>query len=134
MAFSECSKRGRRGMKTFLYILAIFFLFPGSGDVAASDLRCGSRLVSIGDHRFDVLRKCGEPAHVETWEEVRVKRNLLLSSPLTPEQELILQSPLSRELVIIEEWQYNFGQNRFIRYLRFENGRLKRIETGDYGY
>jgi hypothetical protein len=39
-----------------------------------------------------------------------------------------------KELVTIEEWEYNLGSNRFIRYLRFENGRLTRITEGDYGY
>ena len=34
----------------------------------------------------------------------------------------------------IEEWEYNLGTGQFIRYLRFENGRLIRITTGDYGY
>jgi hypothetical protein len=104
------------------------------GNLAASDLRCGSRLVSIGDYRYDVLRKCGDPVNVETWEEVRIRRDLLLSFPLTQEQELFLRSPLAKELVTIEEWQYNFGHTQFMRYLRFENGRLRRIMTGDYGY
>ncbi|OGP72704.1 MAG: hypothetical protein A2V86_12075 [Deltaproteobacteria bacterium RBG_16_49_23] len=122
-------------MKTLLWIILLaVFLFLTLGDAIASELRCGSRLVSIGDHRYDVLRKCGEPVNVETWEEVRIRRGLLLSFPLTPEQEIFLQSPLARELVTIEEWQYNFGQSQFIRYLRFENGRLRRIVTGDYGY
>jgi hypothetical protein len=39
-----------------------------------------------------------------------------------------------KELVTIEEWEYNLGSNSFIRYLRFENGRLMRITEGDYGY
>jgi hypothetical protein len=38
------------------------------------------------------------------------------------------------ELVTVEEWEYNFGSTRFIRYLQFENGRLTRITEGDYGY
>ena len=122
-------------MKTAILVsfLAVLLIIP-VGDLAASDLRCGSRLVSIGDYRYDVLRKCGDPANVETWEEVRIRRDLLLSSPITPDQELFLRSPLAKELVTIEEWEYNFGQNQFIRYLRFENGRLRKITTGDYGY
>ncbi len=122
-------------MKATLLIsfLAIALIIP-IGNLAASDLRCGSRLVSVGDYRYDVLRKCGNPINVETWEDVRIRRGLLLSFPITPEQELFLQSPLAKELVTIEEWEYNFGPTQFIRYLRFENGRLRRITTGDYGY
>jgi hypothetical protein len=122
-------------MKTAILVsfLAVLLIIP-LGNLAASDLRCGSRLISIGDYRYDVLRKCGDPANVETWEEVRIRRDLLLSSPITPEQELFLRSPFAKELVTIEEWQYNFGQTQFMRYLRFENGRLRRITIGDYGY
>lgn len=122
-------------MKTAILIslLAILLIVP-MGQPAASELRCGSRLVSIGDYRYDVLRKCGDPANIETWEEVRIRRGLLLSFPVTLEQELFLRSPLSKEWVTIEEWEYNFGGTQFIRYLRFENGRLRRITTGDYGY
>lgn len=122
-------------MKTAILVslLAIVLIIP-AGHLAASELRCGSRLVSIGDYRYDVLRKCGDPANVETWEEVRIRRGLLLSSPITSEQDLFLRSPLAKELVTIEEWEYNFGVGQFIRYLRFENGRLTRITTGDYGY
>jgi hypothetical protein len=127
--------RRRTKMKkaVFISLLAILLIIP-VGNLAASDLRCGSRLVSIGDYRYDVLRKCGDPVNVETWEEVRIRRDFLLSFPISREQELFLQSPLAKELVTIEEWQYNFGHSQFMRYLRFENGRLRRITTGDYGY
>lgn len=40
---------------------------------------------------------------------------------------------LSQQLVTVEEWEYNLGSNGFVRYLRFENGRLIRITEGDYG-
>jgi hypothetical protein len=126
---------GREMMKIVLLVLSLLILLTAYvGNGVASDLRCGSRLVFIGDYRYDVLQKCGEPANVETWEEVHIRRDLLLSSPLTREQELFLRSPFAKKLVIVEEWQYNFGQSQFMRYLRFENGRLRRITTGDYGY
>jgi len=121
-------------MKTTIAILLAMFLFFTVGDLMASDLRCGSKFISTGDYKYDVLRKCGDPVHVETWEEVRIRSGLILSFPLTPDQEAFLRSPLSKELVTIEEWEYNFGQNQFIRYLRFENGRLRKITEGDYGY
>ena len=38
------------------------------------------------------------------------------------------------ELIRIEEWTYNFGSTRFIRFLRFENGLLRNISRGGYGY
>jgi hypothetical protein len=36
--------------------------------------------------------------------------------------------------VTITEWVYNFGSNRFVKTLLFENDRLKEIKTGGYGY
>ena len=38
------------------------------------------------------------------------------------------------ETVEIEEWTYNLGSTSFMVYLTFENGRLTRIESGEYGY
>jgi hypothetical protein len=99
----------------------------------ASDFICGSKIINTGDYRYDVLRKCGEPSHVEVWEKVRVRRDF---RPWLFEAETGLSrwSPFVKELVTVEEWEYNWGSNRFIRYLRFENGRLIRITVGDYGY
>jgi hypothetical protein len=41
---------------------------------------------------------------------------------------------LVKEQVKIEEWTYNLGTTRFVRYLRFENGILTEIRTGDKGF
>jgi len=99
----------------------------------ASDFSCGSKIITTGDYSYDVLRKCGEPSHVEVWEKVRARRDF---GPGLFEAEIGLSrwSPFVKELVTVEEWEYNLGSNQFIRYLRFENGRLIRITVGDYGY
>jgi hypothetical protein len=34
----------------------------------------------------------------------------------------------------VDEWSYNFGPYQPIVVFRFVDGRLARIETGDYGY
>jgi hypothetical protein len=36
------------------------------------------------------------------------------------------------ERVLIEEWVYDQGPHRLIYYLRFENGILDRIRTGNF--
>lgn len=36
--------------------------------------------------------------------------------------------------VTVEEWTYDMGPTRFVRFLRFINGRLIDIETGRYGH
>ncbi len=114
-------------------IFLVTFLLTATSEVMASDFSCGSKIITTGDYRYDVLRKCGEPSHVEVWEKVRVKRDF---GPWLFETEMGSSrwSPFVKELVTVEEWEYNWGSNRFIRYLRFENGRLIRITVGDYGY
>ena len=39
-----------------------------------------------------------------------------------------------RKLVIVEEWTYNHGPSRFLDHLRLENGIVRSIVSGDYGY
>ncbi len=42
----------------FLLLMGVFFLtVPGMTDT----FRCGTHLISVGDHSFEVLRNCGEP-------------------------------------------------------------------------
>jgi len=125
-------------MKTKSFALIFFAIFLMSSNICAgdllvtrvSDLGCGSMIVSTGDRNYDVLRKCGEPAHTEVWAEERIRRDF---GYLFEENPHRLPSFI-RELVTIEEWEYNFGPQRFLRYLRFENGRLTKISLGDYGY
>jgi hypothetical protein len=81
---------------------------------AADDtLRCGAHLVGPGDRMFEVRELCGEP-------DIKV----LLVSVLTAHYLLPYE----------EEWQYNFGPQKLMRFLRFRNGELTSIETGPYGF
>jgi hypothetical protein len=120
-------------MRRISSIVIVTLLLIAASDVAASDFRCGSKIITTRDYRYDVLRKCGEPSHVEVWEEVRIKRDFG-SGLLETEMGLNRWPLFVKELVTVEEWEYNSGSGRFIRYLRFENGRLIRITVGDYGY
>jgi hypothetical protein len=114
-------------------ILIVILLLTAPSDILASDFSCGSKMISLGDYQYDVLNKCGEPSHVEVWERVRIRRDSvprLLETDFGGDLCLLLV----KELIKVEEWEYNLGPTRFIRYLRFENGRLIRITEGDYGY
>ena len=114
-----------------ILVLSTLFIFGSDG--TASDFRCGPKIITVGNYKYDVLRRCGEPANVETWEEVRFRRDF--GPGLFGEEKILYLRPqLVEEFVTIEEWEYNLGPNTFIRYLRFENGRLTRINDGDYGY
>ncbi len=114
-------------------VILAALLFAASAEALDMDLTCGSSIVSVGDRRHEVLRKCGTPSFIETWQEVRTRAIEPWGS--RPEGVYYIGPLFAREeLVTIEEWEYNLGPNRFIRYLRFENGRLTRVTTGDYGY
>lgn len=93
--------------------------------VDALAMRCGHKLVRIGDHKADVLSKCGEPDGVEERTAVRGTRFRHPYGALEIDQF---------EEVVIEEWTYNFGRRKFQQLLEFENGELKNIQDLGYGY
>ena len=115
-------------------IIAVILSLAAVSQAADSDFRCGNEIISVGNRKFDVLRKCGEPANVELRQEIRTRN--LGSVVLGPERRIqIYPAPfLIDELVTIEEWEYNLGPTKFIRYLTFENSSLVDITLGDYGY
>ena len=88
-------------------------------------LRCHGEVVDIGDHKIEVLQKCGEPEYVD--ERYGAKGSRLHH----PRRTLDIEE---YEEVLIEEWTYNFGPRKFMRILIFENGILKKIEKLGYGY
>ena len=80
----------------------------------AYTLRCGNKLVQIGDRKHKVLYICGEPTYSDYYDEV---------SPVIP---YLIQE--------IDVWTYNFGSTKFMQELIFRNGRLHRINSLGYGY
>ena len=125
-----------------LLIILIILSISSLAEARISSLRCGTRLITEGDYKAKVLAECGEPDHVEVWEEERVygfrrhpgyygyydtyeydRNNYRYGGPYR-----------IRKLVVIEEWTYNRGPSRFLRHLRLENGIVVDISSGDYGY
>jgi hypothetical protein len=101
----------------------------------AEAMRCGSRLVSEGDPRDKVYADCGPPSGVEAWDEEQYEH---FGRPPDPRQyrefERYGSAYRVRTVVRVEVWTYNYGPSRFVDYVRFENGRVRRIESGGYGY
>lgn len=87
---------------------------------AADSLRCGSRLVSVGDTKAEVLIKCGSPAWKDNW------TNELIDDVNTATER--------RVSTTMDRWVYNFGSHSFLEFLLFENGSLTSITPGDYGF
>ena len=111
-------------------ILAATLMLTLSTAVADRALRCGNRVVSVGATPAEVTDKCGTPGHVEKWEE---GGDGYVSQLFDYETERYLAPRLIKAPVRMERWTYDFGRNKFIRYLTFQNDRLIKIETGDKG-
>ena len=123
-------------MKTLLIACLILIALPVFADenTTSSSMICDRFVISRGDTRSEVERKCGKPTDIETWDEERVKRDYYKNISAQTPEDLSQEPFLIKEYIKIEEWTYNFGPTRFIYYLRFENGRLQGITSGDYGY
>ena len=92
----------------------------------ADGLRCGSRLVTRGDHAVKLLKFCGEPAAVRSWVIERGVVDL--------DRRLLRHSLGFVEEVLVEEWTYNFGPTRLMRQVRIENGIVRSVESLGYGF
>lgn len=96
-------------MKSLSCFLAGLLLALSLPAQAASTLRCGSALVSLGDSQYQVLAKCGTPA-----EETSLGY-----------RERVNEYGHVHDLRV-EEWVYG-PRNGMYYYLRFEGGELVRI-------
>lgn len=96
----------------FVFLLSAALLLTFSRPVHA--LRCGTKLIQIGDRKHRVIKYCGKPTFIDFYEK-----------------PLAVYPYYSQ---IVDVWTYNFGPNKFMQELFFENGRLVRINELDYGY
>jgi Protein of unknown function (DUF2845) len=106
--------------------LAVFLFFLVClSTVPAWALRCGNRLVSLGEPQTAILYKCGEPDTTER----RVTYRALSDKDSFGVVRSLVYIP-----VVIEVWVYNFGPRRFMQEFSFEDGRLIYIQSLGYGY
>ncbi len=130
-------------MRRLIMLLACFVLVSSS---SAAALRCGSRLITKGAYKPEVLHKCGEPDFVEDF----LLYNTFILNPHTHRRKIHnhrvplrgthreYEIPAGHKLlatpVQAEGWTYNFGPRRFMQRLLFVNGKLREIKTLGYGY
>lgn len=81
----------------------------------SGSLRCQRGIVSLGDMMAEVVAKCGDPTFTTSRQESRGDRARFWT-------------------VTIDDWTYNFGPDQFMYNLVFENGRVIRIDSLDWGY
>jgi hypothetical protein len=119
-------------------VWAVLLVLAGlsvSSSAHADSLSCDGRIVSSGDSRYDVKAICGEPDDASQRVEYRTLSGRV-AGPCTREGGKIRCSQTREQVVevVIDEWIYDFGSNRFIEYVTFEQGRLVSIRSGSYGH
>lgn len=82
-------------------------------------LRCGTRLIDVGDYDFQVRARCGDPYWVSETSTVWVYG--------------AYGPTLQRSERVVQEWYYNFGSSRLVQRLVFVDGRLDTIDSLGYG-
>jgi len=119
-----------------IMVIILWSSIAGVIPAFGSALRCGVRLITEGDAKSEVLAECGEPENIEVWEEERTYRYYpWFAYDHDRHNDGEYPKPrYAREYVLVEEWTYNHGPHRFMDHVRFENGRVREIISGDYGY
>lgn len=112
-------------MKTTILIILAALLLVTAANVAGQEtgtMFCERGIISIGDTIGEVLSKCGPPTYAAQRDQKRVEGRLFRS------RERIITT------VTVDDWIYNFGPHQFQYQVIFENGRVARIVSLEYGY
>jgi hypothetical protein len=100
------------------YIVLMLSLFLAALGWADDSLRCGSRLITVGDSKVKVLDVCGEPLA----REVLGSRTLHYGAR---------RGGFIESTEVVERWTYDAGRTHFRRELTFSGGDLVEIKIGD---
>jgi hypothetical protein len=97
---------------------------------ADDNMRCGSKLITVGDGQDKVRTLCGEPTDI-TFQGV-IRRAPRYEYGFGPRRYTyygpgVIDMP-------VEIWTYNLGSSKLLRKLRFVGGELDNIDTDGYGY
>ena len=111
---------------TGLALLVLLALALPAG--AQDSMRCGSRLVSVGDGKDKVRTLCGEPTDAAF---VGTMGRRAFPSHGSSDQPYFGPAWLE---VPVEVWTYNFGSTRLLRKLRLVGDELVEIRTDGRGY
>lgn len=127
---SQCGARSRHPRLTAALIASAFTaLFAYVTPATADDtLRCGSRIVSVGDGKDKVRALCGEPTDVAFIGTIGRR-----AYPSYGPYEYSWFGPAWVELPV-EIWTYNLGSTKLLRKLRFVGDELVEIRTDGHGY
>lgn len=92
----------------------------------AQSLRCDDKIISEGTSRAEVVALCGDP--------IQVDQKTVYYRPIGSQGSQINRLASAVVEVQVEVWIYNFGPNRLMQRIRFEDGLVVRIESLRYGF
>ena len=120
---------GKMPLVITLSLIAASLIIPST----AMAMRCGTRPVTDGNTQEEVLRNCGEPTQTNSRYITRGSGyvNFRTRDALSGSHQ---GNYFFIEEVLVEEWIFNFGPNKFMRKVTFENGIVVEIDTLRYGY
>jgi hypothetical protein len=85
---------------------------------------CDPATLSVGKLTLEILSRCGEPAVKDTWAED--------VAAVTEVAGIVYSAGTVTRTIAL--WTYDFGPNQLVRFVRLEDGKVTRVETGSYGY
>lgn len=117
-----------------VFAFALAGLLSLSSDASASGMQCGSRLVSKGDSMYRVRSLCGEPDDARRRTETHTERRRVRVPCGQASDRGKCERTVEHSVdVVVDEWIYDLGAQRFMRHLTFVDGTLWKVETGGYG-
>jgi hypothetical protein len=122
----------------FWILLLPFLLSFAVGSAFALDaidsMRCGSKLVMIGDTKVEVASKCGEPTLREkVTRSTTAKKSGKKSGQKSSGKSSGGGSKSEERSRVDEQWSYDLGPRDFIYTFTFEGVELKSIGRGGRG-
>jgi hypothetical protein len=111
--------------------MALLAALCATDSIALADdsFRCPTgRLINVGVGLDEARGKCGAPKRSDR----RVEKQRIRERGLEPVEGTPIYTEREIE-VAVDEWIFDLGRDRFVRVLRFENGKLVAITTGRYG-
>lgn len=97
--------------KIAIFLTISLFIILCHVPVFADSIRCGGKLVTTGESKFDVIKTCGEPLI----REIIGVRTVKYGASYTSFQ--------------IEQWTYDMGNSKFPKVLTFYGSTLMGIEN-----
>ena len=123
-------------MKKWICVIMVCgCLFHGSC-FADDFFRCGPDLVSIGDSKFEVHGKCGEPTAKEVIGD-RVRGGFASTTREGDKRDRgksKTRGTYTESSVTVEAWTYNCGSSEFSYQLLFLGQELSEIRNLGYGF